>query len=278
MESETAFDHTPASAFVADDSEDEKKAAAAFFYIAQKNAFPNPDGQSPMYAPALLSDGGLDIVGKLLENLHRTGPVIENDAFRRMTRFQADEIPVFTAEHESKLLCGCHRFALPDGTLASMNKCAAGNTCMGLNPNIDGHEKSGGGVVLRALLTPEELTVFEMTGESPKEERLCILCARYHMAKAFFWCQECRDEKLIQNTIINWYVNPRDVAGGYIGDYMVPLSAYAGWRGMVGPVVCNSLHSLRLVKKSHVWWVDQSKLIWHEPTDRMPDEKARLFR
>jgi hypothetical protein len=169
--------------------------------------------------------------------LARNGKPAGEQGFKPCFEFP-DDIPVFTAEHESKLLCECSRFALPDGRTAMMARCDAGDNCVGKNSNIDGHEASGGGVVLRSLLTPEELTVFELTGESPKETRLCILCARWYMASAYFWCQETRNERVLQNTIINWYVNPRDCAGGYRSEMMVPMGAYPGWRCMVGPVAC----------------------------------------
>jgi hypothetical protein len=273
-------DFTPLCTFVSDETEEDKKASAAYSIIAQKNAFSHISEKNPMYGPALLSKGGVDIVSKLLENLHRNNGVPEGkEGFKRMTQFP-DDIPVFTADHESRLLCECHKFALPNGTLASMKACAGGKNCVGLNANIAGHEKSGGGVIIRALLTPEELTVFETTGKSPIEDRLCVLCARWYMATAFFWCQENRNEKYLQNMIINWYVNPRDCEGGYKGDHMIPLGAYPGWRAMIGPVVCNSLHNLRLVRRGHVWWVDQSKLLWQgnrEDDEPQDVKKARLF-
>ena len=275
--------HTPSNAFASDESEEEKKASAAYFAIAQKSAFSHISEKNPMYGPALLAEGGVDIVSKLLESMQRNNGVPSGtEGIKRMTKFP-DDIPVFTAEHESKLLCGCHKFALPNGTLASMNPCAAGKNCVGLNSNIEGHEKSGGGIIVRALLTPEELTVFETTGKSPKEERLCVLCARWYMATAFFWCQETRNETSLQNMIINWYVNPRDCEGGYNGDHMIPLGAYPGWRAMIGPVVCNSMHKLRLVRRGHVWWVDQSKLLWRDSrkqdnNDASDTKRVRLFR
>ena len=43
--------------------------------------------------------------------------------------------------------------------------CDAGDNCVGENANIDGLEASGGGVVLCSLMSPEELTVFELARE-----------------------------------------------------------------------------------------------------------------
>jgi hypothetical protein len=277
LEPPSAFDVAGSS--VTDSSE----VCAAYSTILPRPLFPeDPDKQTPaMYGPMSLSNGGVDIVGKLLENISRNGKPVGDRGFKPCFDFP-DDIPVFTAEHESKLLSECHHVALPDGRSVMMPRCDAGDNCVGKNVNIDGHEASGGGIVLRSLMTPEELTVFEMSGESPKETRLCVLCARWYMASAYFWCQETRNERVLQNTIFNWYVNPRDCVGGYRSEMMVPLGAYPGWRCMVGPVACNALHKLRLVKRGRSWWVDQSKLLWRDPSERVPgvaeDERVRLFR
>ena len=216
-----------------------------------------------------VSREGVSIVAKLLESLNKS---VEDSDTKTVLEYPSD-IPVFTAEHESKLLSECYPFVLPNNKTANMTPCASGQKCLGLHANIEGHEASGG-VILRALLTPEELTSFERTGDSPQDPRLCILCARMYVSEAYFWCQDNRDEKLLQNTIINWYVNPRDSSGGYRKEYMIPLTAYPGWRCMVGPIVCNSLHKLRLVKKGHVWWIDQSKLIWKDAAEQRRSENA----
>lgn len=276
------------SAFaIADASLEADEAAKAYLsilprpLIAPRSSVSTECNTPQMYGPASLSSGGVDIVGKLLENIARNGKPAGEQGFKPCFEFP-DDIPVFTADHESKLLCECHSFALPDGRSVMMPSCDAGDNCVGKNSNLDGHEASGGGVVLRSLMTPEELTVFELTGESPKEARLCILCARWYQASAYFWCQETRNEKVLQNTIINWYVNPRDCVGGYRSETMVPMGAYPGWRCMVGPVACNALHKLRLVKRGRSWWVDQSKLLWREPSETSNEDastrRVQLFR
>ena len=276
----------PPSAFaVAAATAEDTEAARTYASVLPRPLFPPRSGDenqntSNMYGPASLSSGGVDIVGKLLENIARNGKPSGDQGFKPCFEFP-DDIPVFTADHESKLLCECHNFALPDGRSAMMARCDAGDNCVGKNSNIEGHEASGGGVVLRSLLTPEELTVFQLTGESPKESRLCVLCARWYQASAYFWCQETRNEKVLQNTIIKWYVNPRDCPGGYRSEMMVPMGAYPGWRCMVGPVACNALHKLRLVKRGRSWWVDQSAMLWRDPTERAVESdtgRVRLFR
>jgi hypothetical protein len=239
----------------------DEKAIADGLSSALRPLFPSK-GAPQMFGPASLMGGGVDIVSHLLSSIGRQGKDAANAGFCATDDFP-DDIPVHTAEHDSKLLCECHPFALPDGTVAQMKGCANGEHCTGRNPNLDGHDESGGGVVLRGLLTPSELSTFERTGENPEGPRLCVLCARWYIATAYFWCQEQRNEQILQNTVINWFVNPRDSPSGYRAEYMIPLGSYPGWRCMVGPVVLNNLHKLRLVRRGRVWWVDQSKLLWH---------------
>jgi hypothetical protein len=229
--------------------------------VARQSLFPSSKEAPQMFGPGSLVGGGVDIVSHLLSSIGRQGKDASGAPFHASEDFP-DDIPVHTAEHDSKLLCECHGFALPDGTVVQMKACANGENCTGTNANLDGHEESGGGVVLRGLLTPHELLHFERTGENPDGPRLCVLCARWYIATAYFWCQEQRNEKVLQNTVINWFVNPRDSPSGYRSEYMIPLGAYPGWRCMVGPVVLNNLHKLRLVRRGRVWWVDQSQLIW----------------
>ena len=174
----------PPSAFdLAASAAQDTEAAKAYASVLPRPLIPGQDpaatDKPQMYGPASLSGGGVDIVGKLLENIARNGKPAGEQGFKPCFDFP-DDIPVFTAEHESKLYSECHNFALPNGRSAVMARCDAGANCVGKNANIAGHEASGGGVVLRALLSPEELTVFELTGESPKESRLCVLCARWY--------------------------------------------------------------------------------------------------
>jgi len=229
---------------------------------ARRSLLPLSKGTPQMFGPTSLMGGGVDIVSHLVLSIGRQSKEAGGGAYCASEEFP-DDIPVHSAEHDSKILCECHKFALPDGTMADMKPCANGDHCAGHNPNLVGHEESGGGVVLRGLLHPGELSHFEQTGENPEGPRLCVLCARWYIATAYFWCQEQRNEQVLQNTVINWFVNPRDSPSGYKSEFMIPLGAYPGWRCMVGPVVLNNMHKLRLIRRGRVWWVDQSKLVWN---------------
>lgn len=222
---------------------------------------------------------GVSVVAKLIESLVADDAGTKDGATHDGHR--VEDVPVFTAEHETKLLTETYAFPLPNGKTARMLECANGNRCAGMHPALQGHEACGG-VVLRGILTPEELARFEQTGENPDEPRLCVMCARLYVAEAYFWCQESRDERAVRNVVLNWYVNPRNCPGGYKAEHTIPLTAYDDdWSGMCGPVACNSFHKMRLVRRDRAWIVDQSELLWTErPQHRSLSERdpARVFR
>ena len=121
-------DLDPPSAFAAAEAAAEDTAAArAYASILPRPLVEIKDANkeaSKMYGPASLSSGGVDIMSKLLENVARNGKPVGEQGFKPCFDFP-DDIPVFTAEHESKLLCECHNFALPGGRLAMMARCDA---------------------------------------------------------------------------------------------------------------------------------------------------------
>lgn len=171
----------------------------------------------------------------------------------------SEDTPVCTVTHENKLLCEPHNVNLGDGRSVRMRPCIMGESCVGRSKLIEGHEESGGGVVLREMLFPKELTDFEMSGQLPDIQKPCVLCSRQHMMQAYVWCMNHNDFAR-QNVIVNWYVNPRDCNDGYIGDYTIPYENVPGWNCIIGHVAVNRLSKMRLVKRNKVWWIDQSEL------------------
>lgn len=221
---------------------------------------------------------GVSVVAKLIESLVESeggeGRGVAHDGHR------VEDVPVFTADHESRLLTEAYAYPLPNGKTARMLECANGKRCAAMHPCLQGHEASGG-IVLRGILTPEELARFEQTGENPDESRLCVMCARLYVAEAYFWCQESRDDRTVRNVVLNWYVNPKNCPGGYKAEHTIPLAAYDDdWSGMCGPVACNSFHKMRLTRRDRVWIVDQSELLWSEkPRSIVPErDPAKVFR
>lgn len=243
----------------------------------QRPLFPSVDPVQ-MFGPTSVMSGGVDVVSHLMSRVSNSQKADAMKSFFKASEDFPDDIPVHTVEHDNKLLSECYDYELPDGKLAKMKPCVSGCECAGMHPSLRGHEESSG-IVLRGLLTPRELAKFESTGENPEGPRLCVLCARWYVATAYFWCQEARNESTLQNTVINWFVNPRDSVGGYKSEYMIPSGSHPGWRCMVGPVVLNKIHKLRLVRRGRVWWVDQSELVWRRddrPVDKLTE--GQIFR
>lgn len=140
-----------------------------------------------------------------------------------------DELPIFTATHESRILTECVEHRLPCGTAVTPRPCAFGNQCQGLREEIRGHTQSGGGFILREAVTPIELAAFEARGEHPPTERRpCVLCCRHSFSGAYHAIRFGGIASRAQQCcVFNWYVNPRGCEQGYESAAMVPCEARA---------------------------------------------------
>jgi hypothetical protein len=226
--------------------------------------------QPPAQAAAV---GGISIVSRLIEGLRST---VSTAADPPVLEYSKD-IPIFTFSHESRLLTECYAFSLPNGAEAKMLPCARGNNCTGTSPLLQGHEESGG-IVLRALLTPEELTAFEHTGVNPPAPRLCVMCARVYVAEAYFEAHDARHERLVRGACFNYYGNLRGCRDGYKVEHTIPLDSGTRWNGLVAPVACNSLSRMRVRKQAGIWSIDQRELAFVEPHNPAPNDGDDLRR
>lgn len=226
-------------------------------------------GTVPMRSVA---QDGIGIVSRLMESLEKatredaSGPVLE----------YPEDVPIFTFSHESRLLTECYPFPLADGTVAEMLPCARGSECLGTSKQLEGHDASGG-VVLRGLLTPEELTCFEQTGKNPEGPRLCVMCARVCVSEAYFETQDAQFERVTRGVCFNFYGNLRGCREGYKREHTIPIGSCARWNGLIAPVACNALNKMRLVRRGGVWTVDQRELGFADASDATHD-RARHFR
>jgi len=253
--------------------------ALAYERVAQHRTFTSGDetvvSTLPNVAIKPLGLNGISLVSRLLEELDAS---VQASPSTLVLEYPKD-IPIFTFSHESRILTECYPFPLPDGTLATMMPCTRGCACMGMSRQIEGHETSGG-VIVRALLTPEELVAFEYTGKNPPGPRLCILCARIYVSEAYFETQDARYETVLRDTCFNFYGNLRGCREGYKIEHSIPLGSGTRWSGLVAPVACNALSKMRIKKVAGVWTVDQRELAYIDPSDRSDanSEKVRYFR
>jgi hypothetical protein len=240
--------------------------------IMLKNALGT--SQEKLIGPSTLMPGSNDLCCDLLENICKQSRPIDSKRICMETDVFPD-IPVFSAQHENKLLCEPHAINIPNGMKVHMRACVSGHNCVGKDMNIGDAEKNGGRI-LREMLSPEELVKFETNGSLPSEPRMCVLCARRCATVAYFWCLHERPEIMLRHTVINAYVNPIDCAGGYRSEFAIPNVKDGSWRCMVGPVVTNSLSKMRYRQnKEGVWYVDQQALIWDKA--KAEDEDVSLF-
>lgn len=217
---------------------------------------------------------GISIVSRLMDEFDKA--VTPED---KAEMYYDADVPIFTFSHECRLLTECYPFSLPDGRSVDMLPCARGYSCIGMHPELRGHKESGG-IILRGVLTPEELTTFEKTGKNPKESRLCVLCARNLVCEAYFETQDSRYEKMIRNVCFNFYANLRGCKDGYKREHTIPLGSGNAWNGLIAPVACNSLSKMFIVRRQGVWTVDQRELA-HEYCGEETEERkesVRLFR
>jgi len=223
----------------------------------------------PMRSVAL---DGIGIVSRLMESLEHvtkkdaTGPVLE----------YSEDVPIFTFSHESRLLTECYPFPLADGTVGEMLPCSRGGACIGMSKQLEGHDASGG-VVMRGLLTPEELACFEQTGKNPEGPRLCVMCARVCVSEAYFETQDVEFEHITRGVCFNFYGNLRGCHDGYKREHTIPIGSCTRWNGLVAPVACNALNKMRMVRKGGVWTVDQRQLAHVDASDTSR-ETVRHFR
>lgn len=135
--------------------------------------------------------------------------------------------------------------------------CLMGDSCVGHNPLLPGHDDCGG-VTLMEIMSPAELSAFYATGELPPNRRTCLLCARYNVHAAYLFARKRRT--FPQNALLNHWVNAAG-DGEYSSEFLIPSANDSTWAGVVGTVTGLYLNALRLVQcADKSWRVDQSAL------------------
>ena len=241
--------------------------------MRRNNVSGESSAKSNFFGPSSLVSGNTDLCCDLLENICKQPRVIDASRVTEGDEFPPD-VPVFTADHESKLLQEHHSINLPNGARVHTRACASGQKCVGLDSHFQNFEQCGG-KILREALTPEELILFETNGTVPAEPRMCVLCCRKHAMTAYFWCLHERPETMLRNTIINSYVNPVDCENGYVSELTIPNVKDCSWRCMIGPVVTNVKSKMFWYKKKDVWCINQDALIWNKK--KQENEEVSLF-
>lgn len=132
--------------------------------------------------------------------------------------------------------------------------CAAGEFCEGHKI----HCAQGQHFTLREFLLPSEQTSYEQTKQWPTERRLCILCKRTEIAKAYFNIKA--DGMCVKaDAILQDYRNIVGVPGEYyLHDCIV--SGSTTYEGLLDPIVlhCRSIYNFKM--ENGVRWLSQHLL------------------
>lgn len=132
--------------------------------------------------------------------------------------------------------------------------CLFGNECEGLQ--IKTNTAGEGGFILREFLLPSELKEYERTGKYPEESRMCLMCKRKEIARAFVNvradCMSMRKDSILQD-----YRNIVEVEGEYcLKDCL--LSRRHTYEGIVMPIVMHiqTAYELKIINgvKHYVQW------------------------
>lgn len=117
--------------------------------------------------------------------------------------------------------------------------CSAGEQCEGLQLNMPPSER----FVPREFLLPTEYKVFLASKQLPCEPRLCLLCKRQQIAKAFFNIKS--DNMGVKHgTLLQDFSNVTGLPGEYLLRDCIN-SSNSVYEGLVAPIVLHSRNAYR---------------------------------
>ena len=131
--------------------------------------------------------------------------------------------------------------------------CIMGDQCQGLHlPYVDS------AFVVREFLLPTEEEEFLRTGKLPSEGRLCLMCKRSEIARAFINIR-ADGMGVKNNVILQDYRNIVDEEGEYcLEDCLV--SSHEIFQGLLDPIVLHLRNAYRLKVKDGVRYYEQWRM------------------
>lgn len=131
--------------------------------------------------------------------------------------------------------------------------CIMGDQCQGMHLPHCAH-----GFVLREFLLPTEEEEYKRTGNLPSEGRLCLMCKRSEIARAFINIR-ADGMGVKNNVILQDYRNIVDEEGEYcLGDCI--LSSPTIFQGLLDPVVLHLRNAYRMQVKQGVRYYEQWRM------------------
>ena len=161
-------------------------------------------------------------------------------------------IQTVTREYENKYL------REPIGT---ERQCLLDGNCEGLKITM-ARDKA---FILREFLLPSEEKDYETTGKFKPERRLCLMCKRKEIARA--WINIRADGMgMREDSILQDYRNLVDVQGEYsLKDCIV--SSRHTYEGLIDPIVLHIRSAYRLHEKDGIRYYDQWRMTYPKNTN-----------
>jgi hypothetical protein len=228
-----------------------------------------------------------------------------HEMMENMTHMNTLVLPIFTAEHEQKLLWEAGRWANEKGYLRDYPPCSRKAKCLAVvKPDFVG-QRGQPLVVMQAML-PSELHDLEESNKKPHEERPCLLCLRQSVGEyamtvrmegimggdithpsqvplgnRLHWeagqlpVWHTDTKQWVRRRVVQTYRNLYNARGGYKERHvLLPENGLP----LVDPVAMNSFSHMRVCvdnKKQGRRWIDQSAMVWEDTQPRMPSVEAR---
>ena len=138
--------------------------------------------------------------------------------------------------------------------IGSERECPMGCDCEGLKIT-NAKDKA---FILVEFLLPTEQKHYEDTGDLPSETRLCLMCKRKEIARA--WCNVRADNMGVKRDIIlPDYRNLINVEGEYSLSDCIVTSRYV-WEGILDPIVLHKRSAYRLIEKNGIPYYEQWRM------------------
>lgn len=164
--------------------------------------------------------------------------------FNDRDRFRANQQAISREYEESRLR----------PPLGSERECPMGNDCEGLKI-ANAKDKA---FILVEFLLPTEQKRYENTGELPSETRLCLMCKRKEIARA--WANVRADNMGVKrDTILPDYRNFVNVEGEYCLRDCIVTSRHV-WEGILDPIVLHKRSAYRYKEKNGIPYYDQWRM------------------
>lgn len=134
--------------------------------------------------------------------------------------------------------------------------CLMGDKCEGLNIS----QAKDRVFTLREFLLPSEQSQYEKTGKYPSEVRLCLMCKRVEIMRAFFNIK-ADGMGIKEDCILQDYRNLVNIKGEYrLTDCIV--SSRHTYEGLTDPIVLHVRSVYKLLEKNGLRYYDQWKMAY----------------